>query len=138
MADRRILTEPRVLNPDGELVIIPTWLIRQLDRMKMLYWNRKAKRYQMSTSVLSLLWIAQHTSGFVHKPLRALNLAHAGGKAKDSGITNPIVRALGADCRGLNISTAETRALQDELREPVTPATREFQAEFVVDQIVKE
>ncbi len=136
MADRRVLEDPHVLNPFGELIVIPVWLIRRLDRMKMLFWNRRAKHYQMTSTVFSYIFMSKQSSGFVHKPLRSLNIEHTGGRAKDSGNPNPILQALGADCRGLNVSLEQTQILEDKYRTVETiRAVRDLQAETVVKEI---
>jgi len=137
MSDRRLSDDPQVLNPFGELIVIPVWLIRHLDKMKMLYWNRKAKRYQMNDGVFVLLSLAKNTSGFVPKPLQAFNIEHVPATSKDSGHVNPIVRSLGADYRGLNVSLAKTRQLEDEYREPETVAMRKLRAEMIVNEVHK-
>ncbi len=136
MIDRSMDEDPRLLNPFGELISIPVWLIINLKKKRMLGWNREHKRYQILPNVYPLLFMESNSSGFVHKPLRSQNFSNTGGgRSKDSGNPNPILQALGADCRGLNVSTEQVRRLADTYRDPQTAEEREFDAEYVVNKV---
>jgi hypothetical protein len=127
-----------VLNPAGEPIILPAWCVKRLDSLKLLFWNRGSKFYQISPVVFRLMPLWQNGPDFILQRLRGVSPESSGARSKDSGYANAFLRALGEDCSGLNVSIERTRMLEQDLDRTLDPVTARARSQLLAEEAVRE
>ena len=89
-----------ILNVRGEEIGVPKWVIRRLDKMKFLFWNRDKKMHQIRESVCDWMEFLEQPHFNPHRRVRALDPAQYSGRAADSGFASELVKIIGRDGKG--------------------------------------
>lgn len=133
----------QILNPEGVLISLPSWVIGRLRTLNLIERDPKAKRDRISDAIYPLIGFWRHNPEFNPKrTLRAFNPEFACARSKDSGYGNAFLSALGPNketgLSGLNINREETERLAEDLDHTSDPRTARVISESVANEVVQD
>ena len=106
----------RVLNPDGVEIDLPFRVFKRLKKLHLLERDRETGKRRIQERISGLMELWDGPEFRPDRDFRASDPGRQKSRPKDSGYSNPFLKALGRDCSGLaNPAIERTRAFESDL-----------------------